>query len=88
MKSAVELAKRIQNGELTVKEVVEAVYASIEEKEQRYHCYISLREKEEVLQEAEVLQKEILAGVYVTSPIAGIPIAIKDNICTKGQKTT
>lgn len=88
MKSAVELAKRIQKGELTVEEVVEAVYASIEEKEKAYHCYISLRKKEEVLQEANLLQKEILSGAYAGSPIAGIPIAIKDNICTKGQKTT
>ena len=88
MKSAVELAKCIKKGETTVEEVVKAVYASIEAKENEYHCYISLREKEEVLKEANRLQQEILSGNYETSSIAGIPVAIKDNICTKDQKTT
>ena len=88
MKSAVTLAKRIRNGETTVEEVVESVYNSIEAKEGDYHCYITLRKKEEVLKEAKVLQKEILEGKYADSLIAGIPIAIKDNICTKGLKTT
>ncbi len=88
MKSAVALARQIKKGELTVEEVIESVYASIEAKEQEYHCYISLRDKQEVLQEAKVLQKEILAGKYENSSIAGIPVAVKDNICTKGLKTT
>ncbi len=88
MKSAVTLARQIKNGELTVEAVVESVYASIEAKEKDYHCYISLREKQEVLKEAKVLQEEIVAGKYATSSIAGIPVAIKDNICTKGFKTT
>ncbi len=88
MKSAVTLARQIKNGELTIEEVIESVYASIEAKEQDYHCYISLREKQEVLQEANVVQQEILEGKYATSLIAGIPVAVKDNICTKGLKTT
>ena len=88
MKSAVELAKRIRNGETTVQRVVEEVYTAIEQKEKDYHCYITVREKEEVLKEATILQKEILEGKYADSLIAGIPIAIKDNICTKGLKTT
>lgn len=88
MISAVELAKRIRNGKITVEEIVNNVYASIEAKEKEYHCYISLRDKEEVLQEAKILQEEILAGKYSMSSIAGLPVAVKDNICTKGQKTT
>ena len=88
MKSAVAWARQIKQGKLTVEEVIQSVYASIEAKEQEYHCYISLRDKQEVLQEAKVLQQEILAGKYATSFIAGIPVAVKDNICTKGLKTT
>ena len=88
MKSAVTLARQIKNGEVTVEEVIQSVYASIEAKEQEHHCYISLRDKQEVLQEAKALQQEILSGKYATSSIAGIPVAVKDNICTKGLTTT
>ena len=88
MKSAVTLARQIKNGEVTVEEVIESVYSLIEAKETEYHCYISLREKQEVLQEAKILQEEISQGKYATSSIAGIPVAVKDNICTKGLKTT
>jgi len=46
--SATELSKRIKRGEVTVMDAVELVYEAIEKTEREYHCYITIREKQEV----------------------------------------
>lgn len=84
--SAVELAAKIKAKEVTVKEAVEAVFAKIEEKEEKYNCYVTL-DKEGALKQAEEIQKGIENGT-LTGPLAGVPVAIKDNMCTKGVLTT
>jgi len=84
--SAHELAKMYRNKETTVLEVVESIYKRIEEKEPEIKAYLSL-DKENALKQAEEIQKEFDEGKDLPA-LAGIPIAIKDNICTKGVKTT
>lgn len=84
--SAVETAKKIKSGELSVREVLDAVFTSIDEKDKKYNCFISLC-REEAYARAERVQAQIDAGEEL-SPLAGVPIAVKDNICTKGIKTT
>lgn len=84
--SAVELAAKIKAKEVTVKEAVEAVFAKIEEKEEKYNCYVTL-DKEGALKQAEEIQKGIENGT-LTGPLAGVPVAVKDNMCTKGVLTT
>lgn len=84
--TAVELGKKIKQGEVKVKDAVEAVFAKIRETEGTYHCYVTL-EEEKALQEAERIQKKIDAG-ELTGPLAGVPFAIKDNLCTEGTLTT
>lgn len=86
--SAVELSKRIKNGEMTVTDAAELVYQKIENKEKEYHCYITIKEKDVLLLEAQKLQAEIAAGKYADSPIAGVPVALKDNLCLEGMKMT
>ena len=84
--TALELAGKIRSGEISVAEAVRAQLDVIAEKEKDYHCYITILE-EEALERAGEVQEGIRTGRY-TSPLAGVPVAIKDNICMKGIKTT
>lgn len=84
--SAVELAAKIKEKEVTVKEAVEVVFARIEEKEKALNCYVTL-DKEGALKQAEEVQKKIDDG-KLAGALAGVPVAIKDNMCTEGMLTT
>ena len=84
--SAVELSTAIKDKKVTVVEAVEAVFAQIEKTEADYHCYVTL-DKEKALQRAQEVQKLIDDG-KLTGPLAGVPVAIKDNMCTEGMLTT
>lgn len=83
---ATELAAKIKNKEITVLEAAEAVLASIEKRDKTYNCYITV-DKEAVRKRAAKLQEKIDAG-ELTGPLAGVPAAIKDNLCTEGVRTT
>lgn len=85
--SALELGKLIKSKEISVADAVKAQLEVIKLRDPEYHCYISVLEEEAYAQAAEV-QKRIDAGELDTSPLAGVPMAVKDNICTKGVKTT
>lgn len=84
--TAVELAAAIKKREVTVKEAVEAVLDNIEKKEDTYHCYVTV-DREGALKQAEEIQKKINDGT-LSGPLAGVPVAIKDNMCTEGLLTT
>ena len=84
--TAVELAAAIKKHEVTVKETVEAVLDNIEKKEDTYHCYVTI-DREGALKQAEEIQKKIDDGT-LSGPLAGVPVAIKDNMCTEGLLTT
>lgn len=85
--SALSLGKAIQNKEISVLEAVKDQLEVIAEKEKDYNAYITVCE-ELALQEAQKLQKSIDHGEFSTSPLAGVPVAIKDNISTRGIRTT
>ena len=84
--TAVELGKKIKAGEVSVVEATKAVLDQIKEKDDLYNCYVTVDE-EGALKQAEEVQKKIDAG-ELTGPLAGVPVAIKDNMCTKGLLTT
>ena len=84
--TAVSLGAAIKNKEVTVREATEAALARIEEKEKEYHCYVTV-DKEGALAQADEVQKKINAG-ELAGPLAGVPVAIKDNMCTEGLLTT
>ncbi len=84
--SAVALGQQIKRKNISVKEAVSACFDIIREQEGIYHCYVSLQE-ESAYKQAEGIQKQILEG-GLTGPLAGVPVAVKDNICMEGVKTT
>jgi aspartyl-tRNA(Asn)/glutamyl-tRNA(Gln) amidotransferase subunit A len=84
--TAVELSGKIKQGDIKVEDAVEAVFARIDETESTLHCYVTL-EKEKALERARLVQTQIDAG-ELTGPLAGVPFAIKDNLCTAGTRTT
>lgn len=84
--TAVELAVAIKDGKTTAVEAAKEAIAQIEEKEEKYHCYVTV-DKENALAQAEAVQRKIEAG-ELTGALAGVPAAIKDNLCTEGMLTT
>lgn len=84
--TAVELAAAIKEGKTTAVEAAKEALAQIEAKEDLYHCYVTV-DKEGALAQAEAVQAKIEAG-ELTGALAGVPVAIKDNLCTAGLLTT
>ena len=85
-RSALELGKMIRNKEITIREALDAAFARIREREDGLHCFLTLDE-EGAYARGEELQKRLLQG-EVTGPLMGVPVAVKDNLCTKGLRTT
>ena len=84
--TAVELGKKIKEKEISVIEATKAVLEQVKKVEPEINSYVTVDE-EGALAQAEEIQKKIDAG-ELTGPLAGVPVAIKDNMCIKGQKTT
>ncbi len=84
--TAVELSEQIRTGKCTAIDAMEAVFERIGEKEEEYHCYITA-DRESALKKAAAVQRKIEAG-ELTGPLAGVPVAVKDNLCTKGVLTS
>lgn len=84
--TAVELAAAIKAGKTTAVEATEAVLSLMEEKDEQLNCYVTVN-KEKALAQAKAVQQKIEAG-ELSGPLAGVPVAIKDNMCTEGMLTT
>ena len=85
--TALQLGKKIKAGEISVIEAVKAQLEVIKIREKEHHAYVTLLE-EEALERAREVQKLIDGGKLEDSPLAGVPVAMKDNICTKRNLTT
>ena len=82
--TALELGGAIKRGEVSVKEAAQAALDAVAEQDGALNAFITVT-AERALSRAEQLQ----AGVKdAQSPLYGVPMAIKDNICTKGVKTS
>ena len=81
-----ELQEKLENKELTIKEITKAYTDRMDEKEKDVQAFVTIL-KDEANKKAEEIQSKIDNG-EIKGELAGIPIGIKDNICTKGIKTT
>lgn len=84
--TAVELGRKIKAKEVSVTEAVEAALKQIDAKEAELNCYVTV-DREGALKRAQEVQKLIDEGT-LSGALAGVPVAIKDNMCTKGLLTT
>ena len=81
-----ELQEKLKNKELTVTEITKAYVDRINEKENDVNAFITPLTEEAIAKSKEIEEK--INNGELNSELAGIPIGIKDNICTKGIKTT
>ncbi len=81
-----ELKEKLKNKELTSEEITKAYIDRINEKEKDVKAFVTTL-CDEALEQAKEIDKKRGSG-EIKSELAGIPIGIKDNICTKGIKTT
>lgn len=84
--TAVELGKKIKAGEVSAVDAARACLDRIEKLDKDYNCFVTV-DREGALAQAEEIQRKIDAG-ELTGPLAGVPVAIKDNMCIEGMLTT
>ncbi len=82
--TALELGRKIRAGEIAVAEA--AALSAIEKKDAEINGFVTV-DREGAMRRAEEVQRRIDRG-ELTGPLAGVPAAVKDNICTKGLRTT
>lgn len=84
--TALELGEKIRKKEIAVREAVDAVLARAEAAEPVINSYVTL-DREGAYRQAEEIQRKIDSG-EPAGPLAGVPAAVKDNMCIRGQLTT
>lgn len=84
--TARELSRKIRDGEISVKETVDMYREQMEKMEPQVHAFLSVDE-DRLAGRIQEVEEGIKSGRY-SGPLAGVPVAVKDNICTRGQKTT
>lgn len=82
--TALELGRAIAAGDVTIPQATKAALEEIAQRDQRLNSCITVLE-EQAMERAETLQKSLKPGL---SPLYGVPLLLKDNLCTQGIKTT
>lgn len=82
--TALELGRAIAAGDVTIPQATKAALEEIAQRDQRLNSCITVL-TEQAMERAEDLQKGLKPGL---SPLYGVPLLLKDNLCTQGIKTT
>jgi aspartyl-tRNA(Asn)/glutamyl-tRNA(Gln) amidotransferase subunit A len=85
-KSAAELSRMLRDKSCSATEIAQSVFSRIDAVEDKVKAYITLT-RDSAMDQAKAVD-ELLAKGESLSPLAGIPVAVKDNICTKDILTT
>src|SRR3984885_1443291 len=86
MTTATTLAAEVRSGERSAREVVDAALAAVDSGDGAYHAFLCLL-ADEARAEADAVDAAVAAG-RDPGPLAGVPVALKDNLCTRGALTT
>ena len=84
--TALQIATAVRRGERSAADAVEAALAVVDEREPELHAF-NLVMADEARQAAAAIDAKVAAGED-PGPLAGVPIALKDNLCTRGIATT
>ncbi len=80
-----EAAEKLKNGEITSRQLTESVIERIQNVEDKIDAFITI-DKDAALEQADIADNAIANGQ--SGPLTGIPLSIKDLICTEGLRTT
>lgn len=83
--TALELANKIKAKEVSVIEAVKSCLDKIDKTDKSYNAFITVCQN--AIEKADDVQNKILSN-EINSPLAGVPVAVKDNICTKDILTS
>ncbi len=86
MTTAVSLADAVRSGARTARDVAEEAIAAVTAEDDRYHAFLSVLD-DEARAQADAVDAAVAEG-RDPGPLAGVPIALKDNLCTRGHVTT
>ena len=84
--TAEQVIRGVKNGDFSVEEYIYQILERIEKIDVKINAFIAVDSKK-ALDEARSIDKKIRDGESI-GPVAGVAVGIKDNICTKGLKTT
>ncbi len=85
-RSATELTQMLRRGEVSAREITESVFKRIDEKEKSVNAFVTTT-RETAFKQADLADAKFREGGDIP-PLAGIPVAVKDLLCTQGIKTT
>ena len=83
---ATEIVEKVSSGEVSARSIAENYIETINESESDVNAF-NLVTAEQALMDADEIDSKIASGETL-GPLAGVPVSIKDNLCTRGVETT
>lgn len=84
--TAHELHDKLQKKEISAVEIASSVFKRVDQVEEKVKSYLTVT-RDQAMEKAEKVDRKIAYGEKI-GPLEGIPVAIKDNMCTEGVRTT